>query len=88
MNYKVEATPHFLSQAKKLSKKYPSLKADIAALAEQLSTNPSTGTPLGNNFYNHPFIYHFKRKRQKRRSKNNYLCEGVNNYRLPGFNLR
>jgi mRNA-degrading endonuclease RelE of RelBE toxin-antitoxin system len=33
MPYKIEATPAFLSEAKKLSKKYPSLKNDIADLA-------------------------------------------------------
>ncbi len=51
MNYKVETTPQFLSEAKKLSKKYASLKNDIAALAEQLTANPNTGTPLGKDFY-------------------------------------
>jgi len=51
MNYRIEATPHFRNEAKKLSKKYPSLKNDIAALAEELSINPKTGTPLGNDFY-------------------------------------
>lgn len=51
MNYKVEATPSFLFEAKRLSKKYPSLKKDIAELAELLSHNPITGTPLGKNAY-------------------------------------
>lgn len=51
MNFKVEATPEFLNEAKKLAKKYPSLKADIAALAIQLSTFPTQGTALGKNTY-------------------------------------
>jgi hypothetical protein len=51
MSYKIEATPHFLNEAKKLSKKYPSLKKDISALAEALAENPTIGTSLGNNFY-------------------------------------
>ena len=44
MPFKVEATPGFLSEAKRVSKKYPSLKADIKNLAEQLSDNPTQGT--------------------------------------------
>jgi mRNA-degrading endonuclease RelE of RelBE toxin-antitoxin system len=51
MPFKIEATPEFLSEAKKLSKKYPSLKNDIAGLAEQLKDNPTSGTPLGKDAY-------------------------------------
>ena len=51
MNYKVETTPPFEKQAKKLANKYPSLKSDLLQLVESLETNPVQGTPLGNNFY-------------------------------------
>jgi mRNA-degrading endonuclease RelE of RelBE toxin-antitoxin system len=51
MPFKIEATPEFLSEAKKLSKKYASLKNDIAQLAEQLKNKPTLGTPLGKNAY-------------------------------------
>jgi hypothetical protein len=51
MNYKVVATPSFLVDVKRLSKKYPSLKIDIAELAVLLSANPTTGTPLGKDAY-------------------------------------
>ncbi|HEY8690646.1 MAG TPA: type II toxin-antitoxin system RelE/ParE family toxin [Chitinophagaceae bacterium] len=51
MPFKVEATPQFLSEAKKLSKKYPSLKNDIKYLAEQLAATPKQGTPLGKDAY-------------------------------------
>ena len=51
MPYKIEATPAFLSEAKKLSKKYPSLKNDITALAKQLALTPDQGIPLGNGAY-------------------------------------
>ncbi|HEY6978653.1 MAG TPA: type II toxin-antitoxin system RelE/ParE family toxin [Chitinophagaceae bacterium] len=51
MIYKIEATPHFRNEAKKLSKKYPSLKRDLATLAEELSINPAMGTALGKDFY-------------------------------------
>ncbi len=51
MNYRVEATPLFLVEAKKLTKKYLSLKLDISILAEQLSANPLQGIPLGKGAY-------------------------------------
>jgi mRNA-degrading endonuclease RelE of RelBE toxin-antitoxin system len=51
MPFKIEATPEFLKEAKKLAKKYPSLKNDITVLAEQLVTNPTQGTPLGKDAY-------------------------------------
>ncbi len=47
MPFSIAATPEFLAEAKKLAKKYPSLKKDIAYLAEELIVNPTTGTPLG-----------------------------------------
>jgi mRNA-degrading endonuclease RelE of RelBE toxin-antitoxin system len=51
MPFKVEATPEFLTEAKKLAKKYPSLKGDIAGLAEELSTKPIQGISLGKDAY-------------------------------------
>lgn len=51
MPFKIEATPEFLKEAKKLAKKYSSLKNDIATLAEQLMTNPIQGVPLGKDAY-------------------------------------
>lgn len=51
MSYNIQATPQFASDAKKLSKKYPSLKNDLASLVSQLSQNPVIGTPLGKDFY-------------------------------------
>ena len=51
MPFNIEATPEFLSEAKKLAKKHPSIKNDIADLAKLLTTNPTTGTPLGKNAY-------------------------------------
>jgi hypothetical protein len=51
MSYKVDSLIIFDKQAKRLSKKYPSLKNDLAALFESLSKEPEMGSPLGNNFY-------------------------------------
>ena len=51
MPFNIEATPEFLSEAKKLAKKYSSLGNDIAALANQLIINPTMGTLLGKEAY-------------------------------------
>jgi hypothetical protein len=39
----------FKKEAKRLVKKYPSLKAELIELNDILSQNPTVGTPLGNN---------------------------------------
>ena len=51
MSYKVDTTPPFRREAKKLIKKYPSLKNELAKLGNQLSNDPTTGTALGNQCY-------------------------------------
>jgi hypothetical protein len=51
MNFKVYSIPLFDKQAKRLAKKYPSLKNDLAELIESLTTNPIQGKTIGNNFY-------------------------------------
>ncbi|SDY05481.1 type II toxin-antitoxin system RelE/ParE family toxin [Flavobacterium degerlachei] len=51
MSYKIELSENFKKEAKKLSKKYPSLKTDLASLFEELEKNPTTGIPLGNDIY-------------------------------------
>jgi mRNA-degrading endonuclease RelE of RelBE toxin-antitoxin system len=51
MIYKVEVTENFKKEAKKLIRKYPSLKQEILQLGEQLAVNPTLGTPLGNEIY-------------------------------------
>jgi Uncharacterized protein conserved in bacteria len=51
MNYNVFSIPLFNKQAKRLAKKYPSLKQDLENLSEELSNNPKLGTALGNNFF-------------------------------------
>jgi mRNA-degrading endonuclease RelE of RelBE toxin-antitoxin system len=47
MNCKVELTEHFSKEAKRLSKKFPSLKQDLEAFITDISANPSLGTSLG-----------------------------------------
>ena len=51
MSFKILLADNFKKEAKKLSKKYPSLKTDLANLFEKLSNDPNKGTPLGNNVY-------------------------------------
>ena len=51
MSYKVDTILLFDKQAKRLSKKYPSLKKDLAALIKKLAEDPEQGIALGNNFY-------------------------------------
>lgn len=51
MNYEVIATPDFKKFFKKLFKKYPSLKNDLAELIEKLQNDYSIGISLGNNLY-------------------------------------
>jgi hypothetical protein len=49
MNYKIVATETFQREAKILSKKYHSLKDDLASFRENLLKNPFIGVDLGNN---------------------------------------
>lgn len=51
MGYKVELTDNFSKEAKRLTKKYPSLKSELADLFAELEKNPTLGTPLGDNIY-------------------------------------
>jgi mRNA-degrading endonuclease RelE of RelBE toxin-antitoxin system len=51
MNFKVYSIPLFDKQVKRLAKKYPSLKNDLAELIESLTNNPIQGKPIGKNFY-------------------------------------
>ena len=51
MSYNIVLTENFKKTAKKLQKKYPSLKRELEELGKNLSENPYTGTNLGNNIY-------------------------------------
>jgi hypothetical protein len=51
MSYNISAIPSFKKEFKKLAKKYPSLKADLQKLSEELIENPTLGIDLGGNFY-------------------------------------
>jgi mRNA-degrading endonuclease RelE of RelBE toxin-antitoxin system len=51
MSFSIIPTGKFKKEAKRLSKKFPSLKAQLAELNETLTNQPNIGTPLGNNSY-------------------------------------
>lgn len=51
MSYKVTTIRHFDRAAKRLIKKYPSLKTELIALASLLKENPEQGTFIGNDCY-------------------------------------
>ena len=51
MAYRVDVTAHFKKQAKRLIKKFPSLKSEISGLIALLEQEPVQGNPLGNNCF-------------------------------------
>ncbi|MEO0732535.1 MAG: hypothetical protein AAFZ52_06850 [Bacteroidota bacterium] len=51
MSSKIVTTPQFTRLAKKLAKKYRSLKTDLRDLSEELLENPHMGTLIGENLY-------------------------------------
>ena len=51
MSYNVIPIERFKKEAKRLAKKYASLKSELAELNNELTRNPEIGTPLGNNVY-------------------------------------
>jgi hypothetical protein len=44
-------TSQYLRELRRLGRKYPSLVADVAALIEQLESDPTMGVPLGRDCY-------------------------------------
>ena len=51
MSYNVKSIAVFEKQAKKLIKKYPSLKNELLVLVKDLKENPKLGKPLGKNCF-------------------------------------
>jgi hypothetical protein len=51
MSYNVLTIPPFDRQFKRLFKKFPSIKNDLAELGKKLSLNPAIGRPIGHNCY-------------------------------------
>jgi hypothetical protein len=51
MNYSVIPIDKFKKEAKRLIRKYPSLKKELLKLTSLLQSNPTAGTSLGNNTF-------------------------------------
>jgi hypothetical protein len=51
MNFEIILTDLFKKEAKKLAKKYPSLKSELEQLQQTLTTHPTSGTSLGHDVY-------------------------------------
>ena len=51
MSYKIELTNNFKKEAKKLIKRYASIRNKIITLGKELAENPTIGTHLGNDVY-------------------------------------
>ena len=51
MNFRIIPTPNFERSAKRLSKKYRSLKNELAELNRLILSNPHAGTPIGKGAY-------------------------------------
>jgi mRNA-degrading endonuclease RelE of RelBE toxin-antitoxin system len=51
MSYSVKTIEVFEKQAKRLSKKYLSLKKELIELVQKLKENPSFGSSIGKNCY-------------------------------------
>jgi mRNA-degrading endonuclease RelE of RelBE toxin-antitoxin system len=62
MSYSVYPTPDFKKFLKKLSKKYPSLKADLQGLIDTLKEKPDSGIHLGHGIYKIRLAITSKRK--------------------------
>jgi hypothetical protein len=51
MKYDLKVVGSFNREAKRLIKKYPSLRLEIETLGNELKKDPYQGTPLGRGFY-------------------------------------
>jgi len=51
MNYNIVASENFQSEAKRLVKKYSSLRNELKTLEKKLLEYPALGTPIGHNAY-------------------------------------
>jgi mRNA-degrading endonuclease RelE of RelBE toxin-antitoxin system len=51
ISYKVLASENFVKELKRLSKKYHSIKDDVANLGDDLSLNPKLGVFIGKDCY-------------------------------------
>ncbi len=51
MDYRIEVIPYFRKRTKRLIKKFPFSKQELAELGKQLAVDPKRGTPIGKHCY-------------------------------------
>lgn len=51
MSFDIIATPRFVRDIKKLAKRFPSIKNELAKLIDSLTEHPEQGIPLGNHCF-------------------------------------
>ena len=51
MSYSVKTLVHFDKEVKRIAKKHKGIRSDLAKLIEELESNPTIGTDLGQNIY-------------------------------------
>jgi mRNA-degrading endonuclease RelE of RelBE toxin-antitoxin system len=51
MSYSIKVTSYFKKQAKRLIKKYPSLKTELSELTNSLENDPEQGSSIGNHCF-------------------------------------
>jgi hypothetical protein len=51
MSFEIAVSDNFKIEAKRLIKKFPSLKKDLEVLSSELAANPKAGVSLGNNVF-------------------------------------
>jgi mRNA-degrading endonuclease RelE of RelBE toxin-antitoxin system len=64
MSFNVKSLEAFERQAKRLAKKYPSLKSDLFALIQSLKENPEQGVALGKGCFKIQISIQSKGKRK------------------------
>ncbi len=62
MRFEVILSNNFKKEAKRLIKKYPSLKIELEVLGDELENNPALGISLGNDVYKIRFAIKSKGK--------------------------
>lgn len=62
MTFEVVLSNSFKKEAKRLIKKYPSLRDELRELGDELALNPTLGTHLGNDVYKIRLAIASKRK--------------------------
>ena len=75
MSFSVKTIAVFEKQAKRLMKKFPSLKGEILELVKELKEEPEKGTAIGHNCYKIRLAIASKGKGKIRRRSCYYSCD-------------